>query len=355
MLAFAHTPTTIHALAFRRNEQLTWSIPESSVIDSKLALFLTQLGLGSAPNLDTGSPNLPWRNSAADLAKLLIPAEVRKMFAGTSRVIVVPAGNLWYLPFEVLPLAGSEAREPLLARHAVCYLPSLSQLRNLGKPAPKIRQTVGLAGDFFSSDRVTNQALAAEVVKTMPGQSLLVEIQQKPLLAAPSWLRMRADQLWVAQELPMAKTPWELRVLPVEPSRENALANWMQTPLRAPKRMLMPGLESSAQRGELNGGNEIFLPASTMMAAGTQAIWLSRWKTGGRSAHYALSRLSEELEIEAPSSAWRRTGLALWAEQLKTADEPLVPAAKGLPSSVSGQHPLFWSGYLMIGDHAPPD
>lgn len=351
LIAFVHTPTKVYGTVVTKGEQQVWMVPESPGLDAKIAMLLTQIGLAAAPNLDTG-PNVPWRGTAKELSKLLIPDAARQLVAASNRVIVIPSGNLWYLPFDLLPLDSKEA-EPMLARHPVCYLPTLAHCRQLESAAPTVRNTVGLYNSFFMRDRAANLGLCNQVGKELK-QSMRLDMQQKSSLASPSYIRLRADQVWVASELPMGSTPWELKVFPLEPSRENALANWMQSPLRAPSRLYLPGLQTSASKVELKGGQEIFIPACTFMAAGTKSVWMSRWKVGGRSAHTALDRLLDEIQFESPSSAWQRAAIALWAEELPTSDEPILPGAKALPSTISGQHPLLWSGYLMLGDHRTP-
>lgn len=353
VISFVHTPTTIYGAAVTRSGKYIWSVAESPSVDSKIALLLTQIGLAGAPNLDVATPNLPWRVSASELAKTLLPMEARQMIDTARRVIIVPSGNLWYLPFDLLPISDSDLRTPLLARHSICYVPTLAHLRLINSPAPSVRNTVGLFSTFFAADRVVNQTLAGQIGQGLP-QVAKLDVQQKSSLSSPSWLRLRSDQIWVAAELPMVKTPWELRVLPLEPSKENALANWTQSPLKSPSRIFLPGLQSHAQRVEMSGGNELFLPACTFLAAGVRSAWVSRWKVGGRSSHTALSRVIDELEFESPSAAWQRAAIALWAEKLPTSEEPLLPAAKALPVTIDGSHPLLWSGYMMIGDHRPP-
>jgi hypothetical protein len=296
---------------------------------------------------------VPWRGTALELSKQLIPDQARQLVAASNRIIVIPSGNLWYLPFDLLPIDGNGSK-PLLARHPICYLPTLAHCRQLESPAPTVRNTVGLYSNFFARDRSANQALCSQLGVDLK-QSLRMDLQTKSTLASPSWIRLRADQLWVASELPMGTTPWELKVLPIEPSRENALANWMQSPLRCPSRLFLPGIQSQASKVELKGGQEIFIPACTFMSAGAKSVWMSRWKVGGRSAHAALERVMDEIQVEAPSSAWQRAAIALWAEELPTADESILPAAKALPPTISGQHPLLWSGYMMLGDHRPPE
>lgn len=351
LIAFVHTPTKVFGAVVTKGDQHTWIVPNSPTLDAKIALLLTQIGLGSAPNLDMG-PNVSWRATAKELSKLLLPDQARQLVAGSNRVVIIPSGNLWYLPFDLLPIDGTSS-EPMLAQHPVCYLPTIAHCRNLGAAAPTIRNTVGLFNNFFLRDRPTNLALCNQIGKELK-QSLRMDLQQRSTISSPSYLRMRADQVWVASELPMGATPWELKVLPLEPSRENALANWMQSPLRAPSRLYLPGMQTLATKVELKGGQEIFIPACTFMAAGTKSVWMSRWKVGGRSAHTALDRLLDEIQFESPSTAWQRAALALWAEELPTGDEPILPSAKALPATINGGHPLLWSGYLMLGDNQSP-
>ncbi len=352
LISYVHTPSKVFGAAVTKSSQQVWVVPESPALDAKIALLLTQIGLGAAPNLDLG-PNVPWRGTAKELSKLLLPEAARQLVADSNRVVVIPSGNLWYLPFDLLSVDSNYAT-PILARHPVCYLPTLAHCRQLDSPAPVVRSTVGLFNGFFVRDRAANLGLCNQLGKELK-QSLRMDLQTKSTLASPSWLRLRADQLWVASELPMGATPWELKVVPLEPSRENALANWMQSPLRAPSRLFLPGLQSSASKVEMKGGQEIFIPACTFMAAGAKSVWISRWKVGGRSAYAALERVLDEIQFESPSSAWQRAAIALWAEELPTSDEPVLPTAKALPATISGQHPLLWSGYMMIGDHRAPD
>ena len=353
VLAFGRTQSAIVGTAISQHDCLVWSVSEPSTIDVKTSLLLTQIGLSGAPNLDMTRANVTWRATAAQLATALLSAEARDLISDARRLIIVPNGNLWYLPFELLPATESDPRTPLLARHAICYLPTLAHVSSINAAAPETTNTIGVFNTFFSSDRETNQDLSAEVCAAS-ANALRLDAKQKGLLSTPSLLRLCADQLWVACEIPMTKTAWELRLIPIEPSQENALANWMQSPLRAPARLFLPGLQSSAQRVEMHGGNEIFVPACTLMTAGARSVWLSRWKVGGRSAHTALARIIDELDVEPPSTAWQRTALALWAEKFATIDEPVLPSARGLPANIDGNHPLLWSGYMMLGDHLPP-
>ncbi len=361
VISYVQTSKAIYGAAISKQAQHTWIIAEGAQVDAKIAILLTQLGLNSLPSLDVQSPKLAWRVTASELAQQLLPAEARVMLKKAQRLIIVPSGNLWYMPFELMPAIENDPRTPLLAKHAICYVPTLAHVGNLKSTSPKCSSSVGLYSNFFAVDRAANQALAAKIIPSS-SNSLQLDMQQKAVGASPRWLRFRADQLWVASEITMGATPWETRLCPIEGAADAALANWMQSPLCSPARVYLPGYQSSAALVEMKGGNEIFVPACTLSAAGCKSLWMSRWSVGGRSAQLIMNRLAEELEYESPSSAWQRAAIALWAENLNTSDEPIIANAKAkakaitktLPATISGEHPLLWGGYMMIGDHQAP-
>jgi CHAT domain-containing protein len=66
-----------------------------------------------------------------------------KLPAGVTRLVIVPAAYLNYLPFQVLPMEDGRA---VIERYAVSYLPSASTMMLLGE-AP--RMTLTKANDLF--------------------------------------------------------------------------------------------------------------------------------------------------------------------------------------------------------------
>lgn len=91
--------------------------------------------------------------AAAELANLLLGLVATRLDA--VRLVVVPDGALFYIPFEVLPLPQQDggAPKPLLDRYEIAYLPSASALaaqrRTVAKPPPAPRFLAVLADPVF--------------------------------------------------------------------------------------------------------------------------------------------------------------------------------------------------------------
>jgi CHAT domain-containing protein len=86
-----------------------------------------------------------FRDAAAPLAAALLPPVLDRLRGEIEHLIVVPAGYLAYLPFEVLPVPGGH----LVDRYAVSYLPSASTLLFLERTqaAPGASLFVGALGN----------------------------------------------------------------------------------------------------------------------------------------------------------------------------------------------------------------
>ena len=95
--------------------------------------------------------------------------------------------------------------------------------------------------------------------------------------------------------------------------------------------------------------------ASTNVAADCsrdRQFTVSRWPVGGESTATLMRSFQENQEELSVSESWQRSVLTLWEEQFEQRNEPVF---KGAPSAnpentVSGSHPLLWSGYIRIGD-----
>ncbi len=343
-------------MALTREQKLLWQVADAEQVVRKLQGVLEEIGAAresrTATVLDASSPAAAWHASAQQLTSTLFPAEVQTLLAGCERAIVVPHDQLWYVPYELLPLATETGKVSWITHHAVTYVPTLGSIELAFSTAPKVKETVGIVDSFFALDGASNQTQAQAIGQSI-SDSHTLPLSQKLNIPSPAWLKLKADQLWVAATIETSDRGWDARVLPLGNVVDQSLVgSWLSTPHTSPARVLLPGLRTAISRGPLAQGDELFLPACALLFSGTKHACLSRWPVGGASTAILLQRQLEELQSEAPSAALRRAVLALWAEQFVSADEPsMLPVNQETPTLVSGSHPLLWSGYMAIGDY----
>lgn len=343
----------VFGAAISKDEVELWQVADATAVNAKLQVLLSEIGLvkgqgGSSPAAASGVA-AEWKKTAQELEQLLFPDQVQRMVSESTRLILAPNAQLWYVPYELLPEMGNP-QQPWLASRAITYVPTLGAISFAFSNRIAARDTVGLVGPFFAVDKEVNmeqsQLLADRVANTTT-----ILLNQKNAVPSSLWLRLRAEQLWVTSKMDSNGSGWDVIPIPLGKARPQTLGTWMQTPLAAPARVLLPGYESSMRSGTLLDGSDVLLPVSSLLFGGSKTAILSRWSTGGKSSQRVLSRCLEELEHEPASAALRRSLLALWTEEFLTADEPiLLPAGKDADALMSGSHPLLWGGYMSIGD-----
>jgi len=362
VLCFVVTNRQVYGAAISPNQIELWQVDQLDLVRNKLNQLLNELGLirqqGIRSSIPITSPIAPWRKHAIELRDLLVPLAAQDLITTSKRLIVSPSAQLWYVPFELLPDSGAAGSPPWIAARSVAYLPTLGSLPLAFAPAPAIRETVGIANNFFSADKTLNEQQVDALVGSIPNSQKLI---LSPKLNVPSsqWLGLRADQIWVASDIDHTRGGWETILMPVGANRPLPMARMLELPHAAPRQWLLPGLRTSMQNmPQLLDGNDIFLPACTLLTSGTRSAVISRWSVGGLSTQRMLQRTLEELHSgETTSAALRRSVIALWDEEFLTTSEPiLATTGRDTADLTSGQHPLLWSGYMCLGDTArqPP-
>lgn len=355
-ISFVSTGGKLYATAFTKSAIETWSVADAAPIDELLKKLLADIGLASpskvTPSQVTGD-KAEWRTHTSSLLEKLFPAAAQKLIGAANRIVIVPDGSLWYLPFELLP-TGPRSATPWLAAHPVVYLPTLGSIPLLNAPAPTVERTLHIAGPFFNSDKTLNESLTQKLMQGAVGYQR-VDLAAKSLPAAAHWSRMMVDQLVLTNKFEPAQQTWESNFLMLDNSRFSQLIGWSESPRRVPGRLVFPGYQTPAANGGVAEGRELFLPACALLYSGNRTTLLSRWPVGGRSTQTVLSRFLQEMNSEAPSSAWRRSAVAMWADEFWIADEPaMLPSGKESAALISGWHPKLWSGYMVIGDSQSP-
>lgn len=353
LIAFAITGRSIQGVAIRHDQLEHWTIDDSGPIAERLNVLPVQIGLVRQRNLvlpsDVMKKDADWTITVKELYDDLFPVQIQQMVRAADRVILVPNGRLWYLPFELLP-DPKDSSEPWLTYRTVTYVPTLGTLSKAFQAQPKLADTVGVVGNLFSPDSAVNQELAQNLVTAMPN-STAIAMSQRMNAPSADWLRMRSDVLWVASEVHNQHGGWESVILPIGKSRQSDLMSWLEAPKQVPKLVALPAFRTSLSTADIGNGNDLFLPACGMLVSGSQSALLSRWPVGGRTTAALMQRYLEGLPFERPSLALRRAILAQWPEEFFIADEPsLLPAGGESESLIPGKHPKLWAGYMAIGD-----
>ncbi|MCR9291923.1 MAG: CHAT domain-containing protein [bacterium] len=357
LLAFATTGQSVFGICVQGQQVQYWQVDQRANIDKLLGQLLLDIGLkDDSPRPDPSAitkADAAWRATSLQLRDLLIPQEIQQAIDSAERLIVVPNGKLWYLPFELLPDAGNR-NSPWLARKAITYVPTLGSAFTAFRRQAALQPTVGLMGKFFSLDATTNQQLADALALTTADSSS-VSLTQKITVPSADWLRISSRQMWIAARVPILSKPLESVLLPLGPGKQSTLGSWLESPLASPKNVFLAGMRTSAGSPQLANGDDLLLPACGLLFSGSDAAVLSRWPAGGRSTAHIMTRFFEERQQEPHSNSLRRALLAEWPRDYLVAEEPvLLPTARDSEPLTLGAHPLLWAGYMSLGDTRIP-
>ena len=136
--------------------------------------------------------------------------------------------------------------------------------------------------------------------------------------------------------------------------------DWLASPHKRPPLVILPGVQSAMASGLTKllsrPGEELFIAATDVLAAGARTALVSRWRMGGKSTTDLVAEFVRDSDdpTAIPAASWRR------AVDLVSTEEP-DPAFEGRIRGVGQtvltdmRHPLFWAGYMLIdgGTSAP--
>jgi hypothetical protein len=146
-------------------------------------------------------------------------------------------------------------------------------------------------------------------------------------------------------------------------------ADWLAPPLKRTRLILLPGLQTAMAGGlaklPARPGEDLFVAATDLLAAGSETAVVSRWRMGGKVAADLMTEFLRDMTAPSPdgtfptaAASWQRAVDLAGAEEPDPQREPrLKPVAKAvLPDA---RHPFLWAGYMLIdcgagGPAAPP-
>lgn len=368
VLSFAVAGTTVTGFLVTPGGFESWSVESSAAIPAKLAAYLNLIGLTDANREidDEVLADESWREAGAALLRQLLSDEAFDQIKGVSELTIVPDGYLWYMPFESLCVpvegekaAGAEAAPveltPLIAKTAIRYIPTVG----FAIPDQRGRRRGGNLGlvvgklhpqeDNKAVDR-TRAAWAA----TAP-QMLELSSRERAGRFPTRAMTPFIHRLVIDEDIPPLSDSYDFSVMRIGLRNQVAASSLLECPWGAPEVVVAPGFHTAAERALGAGGSrrpptgdDVFLPATTLLAAGSQTILFSRWRTGGDSARDMMRSFVGELGARPPAEVWRDVVLASWERELDPDVEPRLRRRKPGAPAVTAAHPFFWAGYALV-------
>jgi CHAT domain-containing protein len=293
-----------------------------------------------------------------DLFNLLL-AKAKPHLAEKSTIILVPDGPLWDLPFQALEVTSGH---PWLQDHAMFQAPSLTALREIRNQRNAARSTPGPALVALINPTISRQ-LRRKIEQTrldirltaLPDAKDQVETLQQIYGDPPASLILqgsRASEELFRQDASRARIIYLFAHGVI--SNDNPMRSYMvlsSTPGQAEETdglleagelmsmrlsadlVILSGCETA--RGRLGRGEGIIGLAWATFIAGASTVVVSQWRIPAVSTGTLMSEFHRALPAGGGAS--------------KTTAEALQHAA--LQTRKKGRkHPLYWAGFVIIGD-----
>jgi tetratricopeptide (TPR) repeat protein len=358
LLSFHWTATGLFGVLETRDRFVAWQVRQATGLPGEVktlakALFLSDKAAAvPVDRLAAGD----WQGSAARIERMLFEnARGISLAEGIEELVVVPDGWLWYVPFELLPIASNQAggdRRPLRDLCRIRYAPtrSLAVMRFEPRGAGEAAALVGRMG------RGEKQPQAAAAVATMTAGLERAITLEVPAVGPPAALvGSLFDTLLIYEETGIAEPTAATPLLAAGQGRGSmTLAEWLAPPPKRPRQILLPGLTSAMGAGlsstPARAGEDLFLATTDLLAAGATTALVSRWRTGGGVSEELLREFLQETagpNRTAAAEAWQRAVEIVTAERPDLDREPRLKQAPGVDLA-DARHPLFWAGFMLV-------
>jgi hypothetical protein len=355
VFAYFQTSRAMHAFAFTRDQYAHYTLDNPNKLKVELADMLKKLSMHdrTQPVSIEDLQSDAWKTPAASILKKLSNSARPEDWAKYKELIIVPDSFLWYVPFEALPLPGSETGAPLISHLNIRYAPTMSLVLGDKRGAKPLPRTALIAGKMLPRDEEgTALAVADQIAAALPGSSVLRESTPVP----GGLLGTHFDRLVLLTDIEDGdKLPFGWSPLQLDRGKPGAaLSDWMALPWGSPEQLVLPTFHTAAENGLKKGnttGDEMFLSVCGLMASGSRTMLLSRWRVGGRSTGDFVREFAQELPHLSPSEAHRRSITLLRG----TAIDPREEGRLRVPATLdefTPEHPFFWAGYMLIDSSA---
>ncbi len=350
LLMFVSAGNKTYATLSAEGKTLLWTIGGDARLPSELGRVLRGIGVGK-----TRGNRLPeddsWRTDAVALRRHLLPDDATITAERFDEIVVVPDGPLWYLPLELLPVAGEDS--PLIGdsiRVRYAATPGLA-LRSVAPPP--VSRAIGLVADrfFAPADPDLNESITDSILDVV-GEP--VRLPGNPVTSSGLLGNSIGHLVVAAPRVCNAKSPLSMSIAPYDQGNpDGTVAGWIRFPAQVPRSVILAGFRTPVDAGQMGNGDEIFMTLCGLNAAGVRSVLLSRWAVGGESTAIALREFVQELPFAGMNKSWQRAVKVLRRTELDPAGEPLLTQADHKAEGLTGDQPLFWAGYMVSSPPHP--
>ncbi|MFP6751556.1 MAG: CHAT domain-containing protein [Pirellulaceae bacterium] len=351
VLVFFATSRGMLVFALGNKKYEYWQLASLGKITGEMKTLLRQLGHFDK-NVDVKVANLAtenWKESASRITEMLFSGAPPTILDNVTRLVIVPDGPLWYLPFEAL----LRNDQPLLQQLSIRYSPYVSLAMGDGRNHPPLGRT-----GFVSTTMVPGED---KRIAAQGAEQFIAEIEGSDRLSGDlpgpsSVVSTIYDRLFVMAELDdMSKAPYNLAPLSLDRGRPGSnLGSWMALPWGRCQQVALPAFHTAAENSLKRGGNgmEVFLTINGLMASGARTVVLSRWRPGGKTSHDLMRKLAAQLPEKAADTAWQQVVMEMRQELVDTDLEPRISGTAN--DRLLANHPWFWAGYIVADTKLTP-
>ena len=292
-----------------------------------------------------------WRAVAHKVAGNWFPKLDLSGLDSSGEIVIVPDGILWYAPFELLQIGATpEQSKSLFELAAIRYSPTLSLAVTKQRAYKPWTRTAVFSGPL--DKKFENEWTQSRVQDYQKQSPTIVNFDER--LEIPSGLyNSIVDQVvvWTESIRPQKGGPYALNPVEKDRGRNGSnLASWLSLPFDGAEHVVLPCFSGDGETGVKGraDGHEYFITACSMFASGTRTLLISRWNVAGDSALEVSRKYLDNLAADiAPINAWHAAAHDLTLTKLDWLKETRLKPAK-TPPDVTGSHPLFWSGYMLM-------
>ena len=294
-----------------------------------------------------------WRENAAKLADFLLARRDARSWANFKKLVVIPAGATWYLPWELLLVPGdAEGQRVALGEILdIRYAPVLGLVAPFDETTRTYQRKLAVVGSIYPRAELAASEAAFDQLKAAHADAGKIERKANgPANALASIVDQLIIWSYFKERPGYSQVP--LQVDAGKPG--STLGDWLRLPWQTPQTVVMPGFSSRGSAAKPGGldGNDLFVTTLSLMAGGSKTILISRWNVGGATPIDLSREFAMQQPAEGAIAAWKRSKLIGLGGELAIESEPRIKQ-EDLDQPLKAEHPFFWSGYMLV-DSGPP-